>query len=263
MDVERNPGNFRQMNGSALMIHGMCCTGAVWDNYRRFFEARGMRVFTPTLAADVRTRRSPPDAMRRLGLRDYVDEMVAAARAIADETGRKPAVIGHSMGGLIAQALAERGVSRATLLMSPAPPADCHVPVVRRSWLGYSVAHRTGLVPRGIYPHPAFVRRFVLNEVASAARRGEQRGMVQESARVFSDMRSFHVDHRRIDTPMHVVACGRDRMVPANLVKAVARKYRPIGATLAVYPQHGHWMYAEPHWERAADELHAWVARHA
>ena len=91
------------------MIHGIGCDARAWDVMKPCFEAGGWTCEAITLFPDRRVRESPPANLAELGFADYVEASAAEARRIAARDGVKPAVIGHSMGGLIAQVLAERG----------------------------------------------------------------------------------------------------------------------------------------------------------
>ena len=113
------------MSKTLLMIHGIGCGGDAWDRMRPGFEAAGWACEAPTLFPDQRTLDNPPVTLSDLGFDDYVAAMAEAARKIARETGAKPAVIGHSMGGLIAQCLAERGLVSQAVFLTPAQPKDC------------------------------------------------------------------------------------------------------------------------------------------
>jgi len=59
-----------------MMIHGMCCTGDVWEHFRQFFEGRGTRVYTPTLRPHVRGNiaERPHADLCDLGFREYIAE---------------------------------------------------------------------------------------------------------------------------------------------------------------------------------------------
>src|SRR3989338_9015182 len=90
---------------AVMLIHGMWSRPHVWDGFRAYFEDRGYEVIVPTLrhheaAADG----LPHPELATTSVADYASDI---AREIG-KLGRKPLVIGHSMGGLIAQLLAAR-----------------------------------------------------------------------------------------------------------------------------------------------------------
>ena len=112
------------MADTVLLIHGYGCAGDVWDPIAARLRAEGFRVETPTIRSAVRTVEGPRAGLAGLTLADYVAEMSALAQTLAKETGKKPLVFGHSMGGLIAQKIAEAGHAAGLVLFAPASPAD-------------------------------------------------------------------------------------------------------------------------------------------
>ncbi|MBO6697094.1 MAG: alpha/beta fold hydrolase, partial [Henriciella sp.] len=93
------------MSKTLLMIHGVGCGGEVWDRMKRDFAMAGWTCETPTLFPELRTNENPPEALADLTLSDYVEAAAKKAETIAQHDGEKPVVIGHSMGGMIAQRL--------------------------------------------------------------------------------------------------------------------------------------------------------------
>jgi len=244
---------------TVMMVHGMCCTGEVWNGFRSFYEARGIRVHTPTLKPELRVRRRPPPELGALRFEEYVHELCGLAEGIEAETGRKPSVIGHSMGGLLAQALAERGRVSAAVLISPSAPAGVRTAQMKVVWGLVGVGARLGLVPKTIRPDFRLARRQVLNVVPREEQLAAYESFVHESGRAFVDLASYPIDEEKVKVPVLTVACGRDRLVPADLVRLTGRKYAAVGGELIEYPEHAHWLYAEPGWEKPAEEILGWL----
>jgi alpha-beta hydrolase superfamily lysophospholipase len=251
------------MTRSFLLIHGMCCTGEVWNNFKRFYEARGVRVFTPTLRPELRVRRRPPAALAQLRFADYVADLERELDRIEQQTQSQVTVIGHSMGGLLAQALAERNRPNAAVFISPTSPVGVRSRALRRFWKGFDYVHRAGLVPGALYPYRAITEWIALNAVPPAERRAAHASMVCESRAVFADFRKLHIDETKIRIPVLTIAATRDRLVPAFEVRRTAKKYAAVGGHFKEYDAHGHWLYAEPGWERPAADILEWVEAHA
>ncbi len=244
------------------MIHGMCCTGEVWTQFRSFFEARGVKVYTPTLRPDLRVsvRARPPRALRDLSLADYVTDLEHEIDQIERETGMTPAVIGHSMGGLLGQALAARGRVSAGVFISPAAPAGIRTFQSNIFWTGYALAHRMGWTPRVIRPARRTIDRAVCNVLPELERAAVLEAMVHESGRVFSEFGGFPIDHTTVRVPVLVIAAGRDRLVPAALVRLTGARYAAVGGEFREYRNHGHWLYSEPGWETPAHDIYEWLS---
>lgn len=246
------------MTFPVLMVHGMCCTGEVWHNFRRFFEERGADVTTPTLRSDVRVRRNVPKRLRHVRLSDYVEQLEGEIDAIEARTGETPALIGHSMGGLLAQLLAERNRVRAAVFISPTAPVGARDPQDRLMWGALRAFGKLGLTPGIIQPGRGFTSRAVLNATNTEQRRRAQASFVAESGRAFLDFATATVDEHKIRIPVLTVAATRDRLVPARTSRLTAKKYAPVGGELLEYAEHGHWLYDEPGWEKPAADIYAW-----
>jgi pimeloyl-ACP methyl ester carboxylesterase len=249
------------MKTPVMMVHGMCCTSDVWASFRTFFEERGTRVYTPTLRADTRIsiRDKPSVALHALRFGDYVSDLEREAKRIEVETGRKPAVIGHSMGGLLAQALAERDCVSAAAWISPAPSAGTHDLQSSLFWFAVRAAHALRIAPLSIKPARKAVYSQVFNALPKADREAAYTGMVYESGPAFAAMGHWAIDESKIRVPVLTVAATRDKLVPAKLVRSAAKKYAAVGGEFREYADHGHWLYAEPGWEKPAADIYAWL----
>jgi pimeloyl-ACP methyl ester carboxylesterase len=249
------------MKPTVMMVHGMCCTGEVWSGFRTFFESRGARVFTPTLSPELRTSvlQRPNRALKEVGFTRYIDELIEHAREIEAQTGQKPVVIGHSMGGLLAQVLAERGAVQAAVLISPSAPAGVATPVhtVVRAFI--KLVTKLGVMPWVITPDKRGAARMVFNVVPKTEHRAAYEAFVHESGRAFSEFLDWKVDHEKINVPLLTVSARRDRLVPAVLVRRTGKRYVTVGGELREYDAHGHWLYAEPGWETPAGEIYDWL----
>src|SRR3546814_3751926 len=88
-----------------LFIHGMWSTPHVWDWFAARYRIAGHRVETPALPYhDIGPQDPPPPILSTIGVQDYVDALAAVVRALPES----PVIVGHSMGGMLAQKLAER-----------------------------------------------------------------------------------------------------------------------------------------------------------
>ena len=119
--VERPPTKTNKT--PVLLIHGMFAGAWMWDNYQSLFARHGYETHAINLRGHHGSR--PVPDIGKVSVHDYVADCKEVARTL-----RNPIVIGHSMGGLLAQKLAEAGNVRALVLIGSAPPR--WIPVI--SW---------------------------------------------------------------------------------------------------------------------------------
>jgi pimeloyl-ACP methyl ester carboxylesterase len=103
-----------------VFIHGLWLLPSSWDNWAALFEEAGYAAVTPVWPDDPETveeARANPDVFAKKTLRQIADH---TAEVIGELT-KKPAVMGHSTGGLLAQMIADRGLSAATVAIDPGP----------------------------------------------------------------------------------------------------------------------------------------------
>jgi alpha-beta hydrolase superfamily lysophospholipase len=247
------------MARSFLLIHGMCCTGDVWRNFRRFYETRGIRVFTPTLRPHDRVRDRPPASLQALRFADYLQDLEQEIDRIEQLTGEPVTTIGHSMGGLLAQALAERNRPNAAVSISPTAPVDARTPQMVGFWAAFTFAYGFGFTPRTIIPLRPLADFFVFNQVPTEERILHYDDLVCESGEAFADFRIHRIEEHKVKIPLLTIAAGRDRLVPPELVRLTANRYERIGGTFKEYAHHGHWLFGEPGWETVAADILDWV----
>jgi pimeloyl-ACP methyl ester carboxylesterase len=107
-------------NTPVVFIHGLWLLPSSWGNWAEFFKKAGYAPLTPDWPDDPETveeARANPEVLagKKLGeVADHTAEVIAGLE-------RKPAVMGHSTGGLLAQLIADRGLSAATVAIDPGP----------------------------------------------------------------------------------------------------------------------------------------------
>jgi non-heme chloroperoxidase len=103
-----------------VFIHGLWLLPSSWDRWRPVFEAAGYATLAPGWPDDPNTvedanRHPEVFAHKTVGqVADHFQDVIA-------KLSKKPAIIGHSFGGLLAQILAGRGISGASVAIDPAP----------------------------------------------------------------------------------------------------------------------------------------------
>lgn len=193
-----------------------------------------------------------PERAAGLSVSDYLDDTLAAVDALSDP----PVLLGHSLGGLLAQKAAEAGRGRALVLLAPAPPRMLTAQAVALP--GYLPN-----LPRIMAGRPFLVSgnactRLALNEVPAEQRPALHATLVPESGKVYRSMMfgTVRVDRRKVGVPVLVLGGDRDRVVSRRLLRATARHY---GAELRMLPGHAHWLLGEPGSEAIAAQVVGWL----
>ncbi len=252
------------MTRTILMIHGVGCGGDAWDRMRTDFEAAGWQVEAPTLFPDRRTIDDPPASLSDLTLNDYVDQMAERTRAIATETGAKPVIMGHSMGGYIAQRLAAQGDASAAIFLTPAQTPDCQVQDLRLLITFWAIL-KSG---RKKIPERSFkVGKFgfkwgVLNEVPKERHDEIYRLARYDSGKVYRDLAEPPpIDEKSVSIPTLTIGAGKDRATPVKAVRRVGQKYKGAGVPgdYIEYPHHAHWILDEPGTQKVSADILAWL----
>jgi non-heme chloroperoxidase len=101
-----------------LFIHGLWLLPSSWDNWAAMIEEAGYVALTPDWPDDPETveeARAEPEVLAHKTLKQVFDHTTQVITAL----DRKPAVMGHSTGGLLAEMLAGQGLSAATVAIDP------------------------------------------------------------------------------------------------------------------------------------------------
>ena len=233
-----------------LCLHGLFAGGWVFDHLRPLIAERGYP------AAALSFRGHPPNPpSRKMGghsITDYCLDACEAARVLD-----RPIVIGHSLGGLVALMLVGRNLARAAILVSPAPPRGISVlsPGVLARMAMYLPAL---LLSRAFLPFASHLDALVLNRVPEADRAELRSRFVADSGKAARQaaLGIFTVPPRAIRAPILVVGAEHDRFIPLTVARRVAQMY---SAPLHVAQGHGHFLFAEPGWEREAKVMLDWI----
>ncbi len=248
------------MSNDLVFIHGSFVASWSFDRFRKPFEKAGYRV----RAIDLPHHQPGADmtALAACGLREYT---AAVESAIADL--QRPILVGHSMGGLLAQIVASRRPVAAKILLAPAAP-----------WgVGPTTADETA-ANLTLFALGDFWNRTIDTDYNTARSIALQRFTREEARAIFarfvpdSGKAAFETIHWwrdismaaaapafLIEAPVLAIAGGYDRLTPPATVKRVAGRFPQTQATFIEMPDMGHWLVAEPGWERIADTCLQWL----
>jgi non-heme chloroperoxidase len=270
------PEQVDQANASGhtpvVFIHGLWLLASSWDRWAGHFAQAGYAPVSPGWPDDP----------------DTVEDAIASPEAFADKTigqvsdhyasiigrlTRKPAVIGHSFGGLIAQIIAGRGLAAVTVAVDAAPFRG--IPQLPLSALRAASpvlsnpANRHKAVP---LTYEQFRYSFANAVDEEQARRLYDTYAVpapgaplwQAATANFNPRTEDKVDTRNPDRgPMLVVSGEKDHTVPRVLSNAAFERQRknPGITEFVEIPNRGHSLTIDDGWQQVADTTLAFVRR--
>jgi pimeloyl-ACP methyl ester carboxylesterase len=222
--IRRDPAG-KSGKPPVLFVHGAWHGAWCWeDNFLPFFAENGHRA----CAVDLRGHGASPAAKAMLlnRIRDYVDDVASVVKTF----DRPPVVIGHSMGGLVCQHLAHRGLGLAGIgLLSTVPSYGVWkttASIALRRPVDFLKANLT----LSLYPlvaDPADARHmFIEDDTPDAETRAFAARLTDESYLAFLDMLLFALPPRRpVSVPMLVIGGADDTIFSVASQRHTARFY--------------------------------------
>ena len=253
-----------------VLIHGAWLSARSWENYADYFGKRGFAVSAPEWPrkrGDVEEIRESADESAGLGVQEIVDHYEELIRA----SEQPPVLIGHSYGGLFVELLLDRGLGRAGVAMSPAPPKGALVlPFSTLKAAAPALAHPSkwhGVVT--LTPEEftyAFVNTFSEEDAAAAY----TRYAVPETGQIFYEggFANFHLHpptevHFQSEdrAPLLIVGATEDHTVPASLAKAQYKHYErsPARTDYLEFEGRPHLHMVAPDWQEVAAAIDSWL----
>ena len=241
---------------AVIMVHGAFCGGWAFEAFRQPFEAAGHAVLTPDLAG----KRGGPRGSASMA--DFAGNIADLIRA----QDQAPILIGHSLGGLVAQMAAAKAPVSSLILLAPSAPWGVPGGSMEEAVSAVSLYALGPFWLQSVEPDYTIARTYSLDRLDKPARKAVYARIVPESGRALWETLSWWLDPfmttsvsaGRIAAPVLAVAGGKDLVHPPSTVVRTAER---IGGELKVFDTMSHWLLSEPGWEDVAQTCLAWLDR--
>jgi non-heme chloroperoxidase len=255
-----------------VFIHGLWVLPSSWDNWADFFKQAGYAPLTPDWPDDpatVEEARANPNVFAKKTLKQIADHTTE----IIDALDKKPVVMGHSTGGLVAQMLAGQGLSAVTVAIDPG---------VFRGVLPLPISVLRGVGPFLINP---LTRRRAITFTLDQFKYGWANALDEDEARQLYD--TFHVagsgialaqmgnanlnpwTQAKVNTknpdrgPLLIIEGEKDHTVPWAIAHAAYKRQRrnPAVTEIVKIPNRGHALTIDHGWREVAQAALDFVER--
>jgi non-heme chloroperoxidase len=261
-------------NTPVVFIHGLWLLPSSWDPWADFFKQAGYAPLTPGWPDDPETveeARANPDVFAGKTLKQVADHTTE----VIDRLEKKPVLIGHSTGGLVAQMLAGRGLAAATVAIDPG---------VFRGVLPLPASVLKGVGPFLLDPR---TRGRAITLTFDQFKYGWANALDEKEAKELYE--SFHVagsgialvqmgnanlnpwTEAKVDTkrpdrgPLLIIDGEKDHTVPWAIANAAFKRQRrnPAVTEIAKIPNRGHALTIDHGWREVAQTALDFVKRFA
>jgi pimeloyl-ACP methyl ester carboxylesterase len=258
----------------AVFVHGLWLLPSSWDRWAALFEEAGYTALTPGWPDDPATvdeAKAHPEVFAGKSVGDVADHF----GAVIGKLDKKPAVIGHSFGGLIAQIIAGRGLAAVSVAIDAAPfrgvlPLPISALRSASPVLG-NPANRHRAVPLTYdqfrYGFANAVSEDEARELYDAyAVPASGEPIFQAAAANLNPWTEAKVDTENPDRgPLLIISGENDHTVPPAISNAAYKKQQHNGGVteLAEIAGRGHALTIDSGWREVADTALAFVKRFA
>jgi pimeloyl-ACP methyl ester carboxylesterase len=252
------------MTPPVVFVHGAFCGGWAFAQFREAFEAQGFETHAPHLphhepGADL-------DRLAACGVRDYA----AAIAAYVRELERPPVLVGHSLGGLVAQLVGALTPCAAIAVIGSSPPWGVTPTTFDEQGASLGLLFLGDYWRRPVMPDFSVAMRTTLDRLPREAARAAFSRFVPESGRAIFETVQWWLDHERstavqveaISAPILTIAGGQDRVNSASTVRQIATRFAAGQARFVEFPEMSHWLIGEPEWPLVAQTVLEWLGEH-
>jgi pimeloyl-ACP methyl ester carboxylesterase len=276
--TDHEAGQVERANAGSLtpvvFVHGLWLLPSSWDRWAAVFEEAGFVALSPGWPDDPETveeAKAHPEVFAHKSVGQIADHVDAIVRRL----DRKPAVIGHSFGGLLTQIIAGRGLAAVSVAIDPAPFRGV-LPLPISALRSASAVLANPVNYNRAVPLTYDQFRFAF---ANAVSEDEAKQLYEEFAVPASGMPLFQAatanlnpwTEAKVDTkspergPLLIISGEKDNTVPWAIANASYKRQKRNEAVTEIVemPNRGHALVIDSGWREVADTALAFVKRFA
>jgi non-heme chloroperoxidase len=257
-----------------VFVHGLWLLPSSWDRWASVFEDAGYTALTPGWPDDPDTvdeAKAHPEVFAHKTVGQVADHF----EQIIQGLDRKPAVIGHSFGGLLTQILAGRGLASVSVAIDPAPFRGVLPLPISALKSAFPVLHNPANRNRAV---PLTYEQFRFG-FANAVDEDEAKELYEAFAVPASGAPLFQAasanlnpwTEAKVDSknpergPLLIISGERDNTVPWAIANASYKRQKRNDAVTEIVeiPNRGHALTIDSGWREVADTALNFVRRFA
>lgn len=255
-----------------LFIHGMWLHASSWENWMKLFRRKGYVPYAPGWpgeADDVIETRFVPEKLAGISF----SQLMLHYREVVERQEVKPIVIGHGLGGLIAQKLLGENLAAAAIALAPVQPRGVLYLSLRQITAAFPAYKNPFITGRAVSLNLDEFR-YIFGNALSAEESVElyTRWSIPSPAKALLAAGFANFNPRASTTvhfdndergPLLLVAVGRDNAVPPTVVRAQRDLYAKSPAITEIheFAYSGHSFYIDGNWREVADFVADWLER--
>lgn len=256
LEVLHRPAEGQAKPTPLLFIHGAYAAAWCWEeHYLPYFASHGYECYALSLRGHGGSEGHEYLALTSL------DDYLADIEQVIRDLPAPPVLIGHSMGGLLAQLYLQKHQVPAVALLASVPPEGLIGSALQlgfrepQAFLELNLIHASD----GRMATIAGIRRTLFSDALSEKEVVKYLMRFQpESHRAVLDLSflPFRPSYPAAPVPMLVLGAEKDGLFPPYMIHATASRF---GTRAEIFPGMAHVMMLEPDWQKPAERILAWL----
>ena len=251
------------MDTLVVLIHGTNAGPWTMSKFSRYFEQRGFRCHSPTYRHhDIPHSDKSSALLAGTSIADYVEDIVGFIETL----DAAPILVGHSLGGVIAQKVAAMGLARAIVLLNGSVNWGILPTTNQERALGKMFMTAGSFWEGTLLPDFDTMVKFGLNKLDSAEQHRVFDRLKPESGRVmfelffwiFDENQTTKIDYDGVTCPVLIVSGSDDLAIPPSTARLIAERHGSR-ATCHEAEGFGHYLMLEPEWKKIAEFCSNWM----